>query len=521
MELLFDPSTYAALGTLVVIEVVLGIDNLVFIAILAEKLPPEQRDKARITGLSMALLMRIFLLTLMSWLVGLTKPLFYLGTLHFSARDLIMLVGGLFLIYKAVHELHERLDPRDHHFETTKEYGKFWTVVIQIIVLDAVFSLDAVITAVGMVEHLSIMIAAVSIAIGVMLVASKPLMDFVNKHPTVVVLCLGFLLLIGLSLIAEGFSFHIPKGYIYAAISFSIIIEAFNHVARYNMRKTEGRRPLRIKTALAVARLMGENAALVLATPEGVTGEDKEDNEAEKVSEEVNIVSRVLTLSERTVRSIMTYRNEVVYLDLDNNLEEQKTILLEEGFSTIPVCRGGLDNIIGIASAAQLWTDIMKDGAINTDNLTEPHIIPETMRVVNVLKLLRETTPHFIFVADEYGTIEGIITAIDVFEAVAGEMIEEGETPPVMQTGNHRWVMSGTVDVHLLQNILDISDLVSETNDYSSLAGFILAELERMPEVGDHFIHNGYRFEVLEIKDRRISQVKVEMVEDPRQDKES
>lgn len=257
MEIFLDPSVWAGLVTLIVLEIVLGIDNLVFIAILADKLLPGQRDKARIIGLSLALVMRLALLSLMSWLVTLTKPLFHVADFAFSGRDLIMLTGGVFLLFKATTELHERLENRPESHESNKNYASFWVVVAQIVVLDAVFSLDAVITAVGMVSHLWIMMTAVVIAMGIMLLASKPLTNFVNAHPTVVVLCLSFLLMIGLSLVAEGFGFHIPKGYLYAAIGFSIIIELFNQIARRNFIRHQSRRPMRERTAEVILRLMG------------------------------------------------------------------------------------------------------------------------------------------------------------------------------------------------------------------------------------------------------------------------
>lgn len=219
MEWIADPSIWAGLVTLVVIELVLGIDNLVFIAILAEKLPPAQRDRARITGLMLAMVMRLLLLASISWLVTLTKPLIVFHDFSFSARDLIMLFGGLFLLFKATVELNERLEGKDSDNPTQRKGAKFWAVVAQIVVLDAIFSLDSVITAVGMVDHLAVMMAAVVIAISLMLMASKALTRFVNSHPTIVILCLSFLLMIGFSLIAEGFSFIIPKGYLYAPLA--------------------------------------------------------------------------------------------------------------------------------------------------------------------------------------------------------------------------------------------------------------------------------------------------------------
>jgi predicted tellurium resistance membrane protein TerC len=237
MEFLLDPGIWVGLLTLIVLEIVLGIDNLVFIAILADKLPPEQRDKARIIGLSLALLMRLGLLFAIAWLVTLTKPLITVFDWTFSGRDLILLFGGLFLLYKAVSELHERMEGKPEvHVTTNVVYASFTAVVAQIVVLDAVFSLDSVITAIGMVDNIYVMMVAMIVAMVVMLVASKPLTSFVNRHPTVIILCLSFLLLIGISLIAEGFGFHIPKGYIYSGIGVAIVIEAFNQFSQRNAK---------------------------------------------------------------------------------------------------------------------------------------------------------------------------------------------------------------------------------------------------------------------------------------------
>jgi predicted tellurium resistance membrane protein TerC len=233
-EWMSDPSAWVGLATLVILEVVLGIDNLVFIAVLSEKLPPEQRGKARVIGLMLALCMRMVLLASIAWIVTLDEPLFHILGHPFSGHNLILLFGGVFLLFKGTMELHERIEGKQHLKEENPVHAAFWVVIAQIVVLDAVFSLDSMITAVGMVKHLSVMMIAVVIAVGVMLWASKPLMDFVNKHPTVVILCLGFLMMIGFSLVVEGFNFHIPKGYLYASIGFSVLIEAINQVTRRN-----------------------------------------------------------------------------------------------------------------------------------------------------------------------------------------------------------------------------------------------------------------------------------------------
>ncbi len=250
MEWLSDPTIWIGLATLIVLEIVLGIDNLIFIAILADKLPPEQRDRARLIGLSLALVMRLGLLFSISWLVSWTTTLFTLFSIDFSGRDLILIGGGVFLLIKATIEMHERLEAPTHVAASSgSAYAAFWPVVAQIVVLDAVFSIDSVITAVGMVDELYVMMAAVVVAMVVMIAASKPLTTFVTAHPTLVILCLGFLLMVGLMLVVDGFGYHIPKGYLYAAIGFSVLIETFNQLAQRNRTKAAGAIPARQRTA--------------------------------------------------------------------------------------------------------------------------------------------------------------------------------------------------------------------------------------------------------------------------------
>ena len=228
LEWMSDPSAWVGLATLVVLEIVLGIDNLVFIAILAEKLPPHQRNAARRIGLVLALLMRLVLLASIAWVVTLTEPLFHIFDHAFSGRDLILLFGGVFLLFKGTMELHERIEGKQALKEENPVHAAFWMVVVQIVVLDAVFSLDSIITAVGMVDEIWVMMAAVLISIAFMIAFAKAIGDFVDRHPTVKVLALSFLIMIGLVLIADGFGQHIPKGYVYSAMAFSVFVEMIN-----------------------------------------------------------------------------------------------------------------------------------------------------------------------------------------------------------------------------------------------------------------------------------------------------
>jgi len=236
IELLTDPHAWISLLTLTVLEIVLGIDNLIFIAVLVDRLPPERRDRGRQIGIILALATRLVLLSVLSWVVGLTEPLFIVFDHGVSLRDAILIGGGLFLLTKATREIHEGIEGEEEAGPEKGKHAGFTAVIMQIALLDIIFSLDSVITAVGMVDNLLIMSTAVILAVIVMLVASKPVADFVSRHPTVKMLAFSFLLLIGTTLIAEGAGFHFPKGYLYAAMAFSVFVEFLNTMAR-NRRK--------------------------------------------------------------------------------------------------------------------------------------------------------------------------------------------------------------------------------------------------------------------------------------------
>jgi predicted tellurium resistance membrane protein TerC len=239
VDLLLNPEIWIAFLTLLALEIVLGIDNVVFISILVDKLPEERQALARRLGLGLALIMRVLLLLSLSWVIGLTEPLFTVLGQEVSGRDLILILGGLFLLGKATFEIHENLEGEEGH-GSARVKATFASVLVQIVILDMVFSLDSVITAVGMVDQVSVMIAAVVVAILVMLVSAEAVSGFVGRHPTVKMLALSFLLLIGFSLLLEGFGQHVPKGYIYFAMGFSVFVELLNLRIR-RRREAQGR----------------------------------------------------------------------------------------------------------------------------------------------------------------------------------------------------------------------------------------------------------------------------------------
>ncbi len=240
MELLSDPNVWIAFAMLTALEIVLGIDNIIFISILVGRLPPHLRDKARRLGLGFAMLSRLALLFTLSWVMGLTADLFTVVGQGISGRDIVLLLGGLFLLYKASHEIFVEVEAREQHAPPATDEAAlkaagnklFWGIIGQIAIIDIVFSLDSVITAVGMVDQISVMVAAVVVSVGVMLVAARPIGNFVDAHPSVKVLALAFLVMVGMALTAEAFDQEVPKGYIYAAMAFSLVVEALNIRAR-------------------------------------------------------------------------------------------------------------------------------------------------------------------------------------------------------------------------------------------------------------------------------------------------
>jgi len=250
LDVLFSPENLIALLTLTLLEIVLGIDNVVFISILADKLPEHQRARARRLGLALALITRVLLLLSLSWVIRLTEPLFTVIGQEISGRDLILIGGGLFLLGKSTYEIHENLEGEEGH-SSAKARATFAGVIVQILLLDIVFSLDSVITAVGMVDEIIVMIVAVVIAVVIMLVSAEAISGFVNRHPTIKMLALSFLLLIGLALLLEGFEQHVPKGYIYFAMGFSVFVEFLNIRVRRRRERTRAEQPVELRSRYA------------------------------------------------------------------------------------------------------------------------------------------------------------------------------------------------------------------------------------------------------------------------------
>ena len=510
MEFLLDPTIWVGLLTLIVLEIVLGIDNLVFIAILAKKLPDNQQDKALYVGLGLALIMRLGLLSIMSWLVGLTEPLFSIWGHPFSLRDLILIGGGLFLLAKSTMELHERLEALPHTEHHGSGQAGFWLVIAQILVLDAVFSLDSIITAVGMVDNLGVMMTAVVVAMGVMVLASKPLTTFVNTHPTVIVLCLSFLLMIGLSLVADGIGLHIPKGYLYAAIGFSIMIEFFNQLARRNSDRNLSRVPFRERTTSAIVRLMSKDGPHI-----ELPGEEKADIEGVFAEEEMHMVEGVLTLAERNIKTIMTPRGDIAWINSRQSMAEILERARTLPHSSFPVCDGALENVIGIVKAKDLIRpNVTTDELMAMAKKRQPLTVPETINVIRLMRDIKATRSPLVLVTDEFGVIQGLATAHDLFEAIAGDFPDEGDRLAIEKVDGG-WSAEGNIDLLLVEQETGVDGLVKPDGEYVTLAGLLLDRFEHLPKKGEKISEAGLVFEVIEAGRNKIERVLIKLEEKP------
>ncbi|WP_037585435.1 TerC family protein [Stenoxybacter acetivorans] len=506
---LAEPTTWIGFATLLVLEVVLGIDNLVFVAILANKVKPRHRDKARITGLSLAIVIRIIMLGLMSYIITLTRPFMFFADHGVSVKDLIMLGGGLFLLYKATTELHERLEGHSAFAEVThsRHYSSFFSVVAQILILDAVFSIDSVITAVAMVDHVIVAMSAVVVAMVLMIWASRPLTEFVDKHPTVVMLCLGFLLMIGFSLIAEGLHFHIPKGYLYAAIAFSILIEVFNQVSGRNISVNALRgRTWRYRTAESVLGMMGMREAVLAKS-----GDNDDDTHFEE--NEKSMIRSVLTLAERPILGVMTPRSDIERLDISQTREQQYTQLQETPFSRLMVVgKAGIDEPLGYINKKDLLNQLLQSSELNIQAaLKQPLVLPDGSTVLDALELFRARSADFALVVDEFGAILGLITMKDLMETIAGDFPEEYEREEalsIQENADNSFTADGGLEYTELAQQIALPPL-PEDADYHTLAGLLMEELQDIPDVGDHVNYHGYRFEVLSKDNRRIERVRI------------
>jgi CBS domain containing-hemolysin-like protein len=493
MEWIADPTVWVGLATLVALEIVLGVDNLIFLAILSDKLPPKERQRARIIGLSLALLMRLALLGSITWVMSLTAPLFSLWRFTLSWRDLILISGGLFLLINATTEIHERLEVQQEPRHGVTGSAAFWPIVAQIVVLDAVFSLDSVITAVGMVDELYVMMTAVVIAVLAMLVAAKPLTEFITKRPSLIILCLGFLLMIGLVLMVDGLGLHMPKGYVYAAIGFSVLIEILNQLATRGQRKWAESLPPRRRVIHAVLRMLAGTPvqAPAVATAKSVFAPQEE-----------RMVRGVLELAERPVTAIMTPRHEVAWLDIRE--KDVRARLLASPYREFPVARGSLDQVIGVVRKEDVLARCLEGGNLELEPLLrEPLAVPETASVLQALNFFKSTHVELALVVDEYGALRGVLTRTDLLESIAGDLPDPADRTHVQRLDDGALAIDGATPAY------ELVECFGELppGEFDTAGGMVLALLGRLPLAGERVGWKDWELEIAEVSDRRVARL--------------
>ena len=515
MMWIYEPSAWIGLLTLVVLEIVLGIDNLLFIAILASKLPLKLQDKARYLGLGLALLTRLCLIAAISWVVTLNDPVLSIGSLGLSVRDLILIVGGLFLLFKSTSELHEKLEGRDTaaHASDKAVAKAFGMVVLQIVVLDAIFSLDSVITAVGMCEHVFIMMFAVIIAMAVMVSLSKFLTDFVSSHPTLVILCLSFLLMIGFSLLADGLHIHVPKGYLYAAIGFSILIEIFNQIARKNNLKLDKniRNNSREFAAGLVLRILGAKNENHLQNIKESIVSPPVDNVFAR--EEKDLVSRVLGLDYQPVKAIMTLRRDIAMVDIGEPYQDVLRKMVKNSFSHIVAyIDDNRDAPLGFISKSELLEKMINSkGEVVLQKLVrKPLYIPETVSVLTCIEEMKRAKTYTTFVVDEFGNFEGIVALRDIMEEIAGDLPEKSEIADCVRNKDGSYDIQGDMALTELERQTGCSIPMDVL--YHTIAGYIIEKLQTVPGEGTSLEAGEWLITVTKVENHTIMAVNLRKI---------
>ncbi len=508
-----DPTAWIGLLTLTVIQTVLGIDNLLFIAILSAKLPRREAKMARYIGLGGALGIRIVLMLSAAYIVAISKPLFTIYDFECTTRDLMMLFGGLFLIYKGTQELHGKLEanPLEEELSVSKAVVQSFSVVVsQIAILDVLFSADAIVTAIGMTHHAYIMIIAVTVATVLLIWASSAISEFVTKHPTLVILCLGFLMLIAFSLILEAFHIYISKGYLYSAMGFSILIETFNQISRKNLLQLKRNNTARQTAAHLVLRLLGSKASVMPSIQEAIVSTPDEEifNAQEK-----EMVSRVLQLSSLPVKAVMTARPDLEMLKIDGSTTYVTKKVTQFSKSRLIAYKNGFkDQPLGVVSRANILSCLLQGKTSVSDlskQIVEPLHLPETISILRALEQFRQNKKYFAFIFDEFGVFEGVVTLHDIVEEVTGEMPLRTETPEIVKIGEsgNSFIVDGDTTLSDLEHVTKLSLMPSEY--YQTIAGYVLDRLQRMPKIGESLNCEDWIIEVVNADATSIKTLKL------------
>jgi len=513
MHWLLDPSAWLGFIVLTVIVVALGVSSLILITALSVPLPAERRQRARGFGLIWFAVLSCALAALIDWVLygeAATAEFRWMGPASLSPSDLLLFLGGLYLIKQATIDLLDRGQGKLIASGDGKVYKTGWHVFLQVVVISSLLSFEAAALAAGVSTKLGVWILAFLSATFVLWFMFDRLAQFVSSNPGIVTLTAGFSLMVGLVLLSRAMGVAIAKPYLYIAIIFSGAIAVLWQLTQRKL--SQPNLSARERAVAAVLALFGQQRA------DELNSHHNDGSEAEHAPvlgvEQRNMMSGVLALSERSVHSIMTPRTEVSWIDIDDGPERIREQIEQAPHSFFPVCRGSFDEIIGIGRAKRMIADLLTHGRVQESRLREPIIVHDTIGMMRLIETLKNSRGQLVLVADEFGAIEGLVTPIDVFEAIAGEFPDEDEAPDIVPDGENRWRVDGAADLHILEQVLEIEGLVNEDEEYTTLAGYLLNYFGRLPSVGEGCTYQTDRvtisFKVVRLERRRIAMVHVE-----------
>ncbi|CAL4321523.1 TerC family protein [Buchnera aphidicola] len=511
MGLPLDPSTFMNLLILITIEVVLGLDNLIFLTILVKKLPPQHRKQARILGVLLSLCIRIVFLSLLSWSASLKNPFYSSKYFTCSVRQVILLSGGLFLSSMAFFELYNKAFHTNKRIIIQKKYSKLWSIVFQLVLLDVIFSLDSIITAIGIMNNIILMSIAVTISMLFMLLVAKPLKKFMDKYHTIFIVCLSFLFMIGVSLILEAFKLIVPKNYLYFSIFFAIFVEFFNQFSKYNLSLYQYSRPIRIRILEKIFKILKnerkKNKKFLHSINEKKNKNSSLDMTFDK--EEQYMIYSLLNLAIRPIKSIMTPRTEISWININTSKSKIKKKILDTPHNIFPICEGELDRLIGVVHAKECLNAIENKKNIEKCALKNlPIIISEDINPIYLLKILKKSRGNIIIVINKFNVIQGLITPLDFLKAIAGNFPDVDETPDIVKEKNS-WLVKGHTDLNSLQQLLNIKPLMKKKIIHASIAGLLIEKKGSMPIPGDIIKISSFYFNVLKVKRYKIELIRI------------
>jgi len=511
MQWLFEPTGWIALLILSVMLIALGVEHIIRVGDVSADLSAKDQQRALAFSLGLACALILVLLLATEWFKSWGLVFGVIAGHSMTSSKVLLLLAGLFLLSKATLDLSER-SLVERHEDADGNAARLSMVRTPIGQLTLMVAITALALAHALAPATGLILTAFVVAALVLLLRRRALLEFVRLYPSVMVLSRSYLLLIGALALLQGLGSGVPAVYLLGVLVLTLLLGLGCGFLLGKRLQPDTATGLRERTLEAVLRVLDERSR-----PEasGASADQGQPEQSGVGLEQLHMMSGVLTLADRSVHSIMTPRTEVTWLDIDDKAEHIRAQIEQAPHSFFPVCRGELDEIIGIGRAKRLIADLLTHGRIQESRLREPLIVHDTISIIRLIDTLKQSRGQLVLIADEFGAIEGLVTPIDVFEAIAGEFPDEDETPDIVPDGPNRWRVDGAADLHLLEQVLGVEGLVHEQEDYSTLAGYLLTRFGRLPHVGEQCEFEAdtttVRFKVVRLERRRIAMVHVEI----------